>query len=311
MKRIMLILFCIFFTLTMLSSQEVIEIQSLLFNSPIRDNAPCISADGLTLYFHSSNPSGFGGEDIWMVTRNDFNSNWQEPRNLGQLINTSKNEFSVSESEDGLNLYFSSDRLGGYGGYDLWVASRNSKNEDWNEPKNLGASINTEVNETNPSVSIDGLELYFSDYISGKMRAGGKGKADIWVAKRKSLYDDWESPINSEYLNSQFGDVYPELAFKDKVLIFGSDRPNGQGQRDLWISIRLNNNDRWSEPRNISLNINTSGNEPKATICEKTFWLYFSSDRLTGKGSMDIYGTDCSRLTIFQDLLNKLLQENL
>ena len=82
---------------------------------------PAITRDGLTLYFVSELQGGFGGKDIWMVTRAKEGDAWSKPSNLGPDINTSGEELFPYVREDG-TLYFSSDGLIGMGGLDIFKA---------------------------------------------------------------------------------------------------------------------------------------------------------------------------------------------
>jgi len=86
----------------------------------------------------------------------------------------------VEISDDGLMLVFASERTGGYGSGDLWVTRRKTRNEAWGLPVNLGPKVNTAYGEFYPSISADGLWLYFSDYPTP--RPGGFGDTDIWQA---------------------------------------------------------------------------------------------------------------------------------
>lgn len=82
---------------------------------------PAISPDGLTLYFVSDMPGGLGEHDIWKVTRENESSEWGEPVNLGEEINTPGNELYPFVHSDG-TLYFSSDSRVGMGGLDIYKA---------------------------------------------------------------------------------------------------------------------------------------------------------------------------------------------
>ena len=109
-----------------------------------------------------------------------------EPVNLGPPINTDAGEVPCSISSDGLKLYLMDTntlRTGNLGGNDIWVAKRSSVSEPWGEPVNLGPPINTEHDDAMPSLSADGLTLYF-----GSKRPGGYGGRDIWV-----MVDHWHT----------------------------------------------------------------------------------------------------------------------
>jgi len=150
--------------------------------------SPCISKDGLSLYFASYRPGGVGESDIYVATRPSPESDWDAVENVGLRVNTSASEWGPCISADGLKLYFSSDRADGYGGHDLWVTMRNSPQSDWSPALNLGPEINTAYDEVEPCVSIDESELYFSDSIE-MMRPDG---LQLYVATR--VAGAWSSP---------------------------------------------------------------------------------------------------------------------
>jgi peptidoglycan-associated lipoprotein len=82
---------------------------------------PALSPDGLTLYFVSDIKGGYGGKDIYIVTRDKPNSPWSKPKNAGPDINTSGDELFPYVRNDG-TLYFSSDGHIGMGGLDIFKA---------------------------------------------------------------------------------------------------------------------------------------------------------------------------------------------
>jgi len=90
-------------------------------NSPVYDAGPCISSDGLILFIHSDRIGGYGDHDVWFARRKTPDHPWEEPFNLGPIINTSAADFGASLPADGKTLYFSSDRAGG-SGWDVWKA---------------------------------------------------------------------------------------------------------------------------------------------------------------------------------------------
>jgi hypothetical protein len=118
---------------------------------------------------------------------------WSEPVNLGPVVNSTAGDNDPTLSADGLSLYFASDRPGGLGGSDIWVARRASPHSPWEAPVNLGAPINMTVDDRTPALSVDGHILFFSS-----SRPGGQGGIDIWMARRASRADDfgWEAPVD-------------------------------------------------------------------------------------------------------------------
>ncbi len=89
-------------------------------NSSYDDRYPCISPNGLLLFFPSDRPGGFGESDLYVTRRATIDDDWGIPVNLGPAINTSANDCFVAILPDGSTLFFASNRPGGVGGRDLW-----------------------------------------------------------------------------------------------------------------------------------------------------------------------------------------------
>lgn len=119
-----------------------------------------LSSDGKLLFFASDRPGGLGGADIWYSQRNSDGS-WRKPVNLGPTINTEKDERSPFLHTDSKTLYFSSNGHDGLGGQDIFYSKLDEKNQ-WSKPYNLGYPINSENDEVNFFVSLDGKTGYFS-----------------------------------------------------------------------------------------------------------------------------------------------------
>jgi len=273
-------------------------------NSSSEDYGPSISADGLSLYFQSRRPGGYGLEDIWVTKRTTVSDPWEEPVNLGPTINSSGDDGSPSISADGLELYFGSWRPGGYGGTDLYVTTRVTTNDDWSAPVNLGATVNSSDAETLAEISADGLELFF-----GSDRPGGLGGWDIWVTTRTTINDDWREPVNlGPTVNSSSGDGAPSISADSLSLFFDSSRPGGHGSWDIWVTTRATKDDDWGLPVNLGPAVNTAYGEAGPSISADGLQLYFSewvAFRPGGVGSYDIWqvGIDIvDNLTDKQDL---------
>ena len=166
-------------------------------NSPQDDMVSSISADGLTLYFHSTRP-GYGSFDLYMTTGETKDVPWGPAVNMGPTINSSGAESTPWISTNGLELYFQSNpRSDGYGGLDIYVARRATTDDPWGEPENLGTVVNSAGNEDVPYLSPDGLLLFFSDWwAEGTPRPGGYGECDMWMTRRASLSNPWQTPVN-------------------------------------------------------------------------------------------------------------------
>ena len=195
-------------------------------NSSAHEWQPSISTDGLSLYFGV-------GWNLWITTRETRDDAWGTPVNLGSTINSSSWELAPSISSDELSLFFSSNRSGGSGGQDIWVSTRETKNNPWGTPVNLGPIVNSSDDDVAPSISSDGLSLFFIDYPN--TRPGGYGGPDLWVTMRATTNDPWSTPMNlGSTVNSASRDDAPEISTDGFTLYFPSNRSGGAGDMDLW-----------------------------------------------------------------------------
>lgn len=208
--------------------------KALPFGSPpnTRDDefAQMISADGHYIFFTRSDARsesgwGRGGHDLYMAYTGD--SVWTVPQSFGATINTSAYEGTPWLSADNRELYFSSNRPGGYGGLDIWVSR--FENGLWQAPRNLGPEINTPGDETMPFLHLDNSSLYFSS--DGHPGFGGQ---DIFVSHR--LGDTvWGSPVNlGPPMNSPANESGICLDIWGHRAWMASDRQGDEGEYDLY-----------------------------------------------------------------------------
>jgi Tol biopolymer transport system component len=255
-------------------------------NSPgIINWGQSLSPDGLSLYITSNRPGGQGRQDIWVTTRSTKDEPWGEPVNLGFPINTSAFDQFAKLSADSLTLYFSSTRSGGIGPEDLYLATRETTDESWGEPVNLGPPINSSTEDWASSISTDGLELFFvSD------RPGGSGHYDLWVTKRTATDGPWTEPINlGQVVNSSGWDGIPCISADGLCLFFDSSRPGGSGDADLWMTTRPTVSDPWVEPVNLGPTVNSSSGDYGPSISADGSVLHFASERPGRIGRADLY----------------------
>ncbi len=158
-----------------------------IINSDFADRMSCLSSDGRRMYFVSDRPGGYGANDIWYSERNMQTGRWAPPVNAGMSVNTSYNEISPGLPPGGEMLFFSSDRPGGFGHYDLYVSRRNVS--VWERPENLGAPYNSPHDDESISITEDGLWSYFA---SDRRDSGAAGGFDIY---RVTLPERLRSPV--------------------------------------------------------------------------------------------------------------------
>jgi len=212
-----------------------------------------------------------------------------EPVNLGPPINSSRHENACSISADGLSMFITIfNRPGGSGSDDLWVSTRPTTDDPWGEPVNLGTKVNTSVPDGYPSISADGLTLYFG----ANSRSGGRGQDDIWMTTRLSKDDPWEKAVNLGSPVNTGGSEFSQCISADGLsLYFGSTWSGGSGNRDLWLTTRETISDNWSEPMNLGTVVNSSDFEQTPSISLDGNTLFFASGRTGGSGSGDLWMT--------------------
>lgn len=186
-----------------------------------------LAADGSSMIIYRT------GKD--MITGNLYEARmhaqqWQNPVLMTEKINSKHHEPSASIAPDGDEVYFSSDRPGGFGGKDLYRIRR-LPNGEWSMPLNLGPTINTPYDEDAPFVHSDGTTLFFSS--TGHNTMGGY---DIFKAVLiDSDMNGWGKPENLGYpLNTVNDDIFFTLSADGQTGYFSSERNGGLGGQDIY-----------------------------------------------------------------------------
>lgn len=184
---------------------------------------------GDLMWFCSVRSGNYRTVDLYIAS--DKNGQWTDWHNAGKQVNQ---EYQVGEmhiTADGQQLYFASQRAGGFGGYDLWVSQKTA--DGWGGPVNLGPNINTAGDENRPFVSVDGKELWF-DSSSGRVRPGPA----IYLSKRQA---DGSWGPRQEIVSTFAGE--PTLSGDGKTLYFVHHYYSADLKRmleaDIYISQRL------------------------------------------------------------------------
>jgi OmpA-OmpF porin, OOP family len=129
-------------------------------NSAQWESQPSLSADGRTLYFVSDRRGGLGRRDIWISVLND-KGQWMPAKNAGKPINSVYDEISPFIHVNNRTLYFASNGLPGFGGYDIFFSERDTS-VTWSAPVNMGSPINTHEDQFSLFITADGEKGYYS-----------------------------------------------------------------------------------------------------------------------------------------------------
>ena len=205
---------------------------SLEINSQLHEGPVSFNREGDIMYFSRNNlmqgvqkadSKGKVGMKIYQATRGQFD--WEKVRELS----FNSDEYSCmhpSLSPDGNKLYFASNRPGGQGNLDIWVAF--NQNGQWSEPVNMGPQVNTGGNDAFPFIHESGNLFFASD---GHQGYGGLDLFMIDVGK-----PEWGQAINlGPPFNTKEDDLGIILNPDGDIGYFSSNRPGGYGKDDLYM----------------------------------------------------------------------------
>lgn len=197
-------------------------------NSTADDEVPRVTADGLTLLFGSARNAA-RGYDIMVATRTSVLASFLTPAPLDG-VNSEADDSDAYRTVDGKTLYFASKRAGGE--FDIYVATANVAGV-FGQPTSLPAIVNTTAKEATPVASRDELRLYFA-------RWGADRAYDIYVAQRASVTAPFDDVSLVSEVSSASEDFPVEISADGCTLYLVSNRPGGQGDRDIYVARRGN-----------------------------------------------------------------------
>jgi len=194
-------------------------------NTNFHDSNLSLSRDGQTLFLYYSVNNG----DIF-YSKLQRNGTWSAPIPIPGLVNSRFAETSISLSSDESTIYFASDRTGGYGGLDLYMATKDN-NGSWTNIKNLGPKINTEFDEDGAFIDFEGKTLYFSS-----MGHAGMGGYDIFKSTYNVDTKEWSTPENLGYpVNTADDDIFYTTTKDGSRAYYSSVRDDGFGYTDIYM----------------------------------------------------------------------------
>ncbi len=221
-------------------------------NGPSDEYCTTFSTDGHWMIFVSNRTEdAYGSQDLWISHRKDKRDDfgWEEPHNLGPLINSSGQENGPCLFDDEATgqtfLYFSSGRpagIPGFGGLNIWVAEALPGQKDMFGAPVLVQELSSNFTDYQPTIRKDGLELILASNRPGSIPTTPGGSTrypDLWVATRSSTLLPWDPPEHLEVVNSSAFDFHPTLSWDGTTLIFASERGGAEvGWGDLYMSTR-------------------------------------------------------------------------
>jgi hypothetical protein len=217
-------------------------------------------------------------------------SDWSAPVNLGPTINTPFIEQGASVSRDDRGLYFHCTGCpDNIGGADIYVSHRAHASDPWGPPQRLGTNVNTTDNETAPTVSSDGHQLFFA-----RDGQAGFGGTDLYVSHRRDKRDDfgWEPAVNlGSGINTSASEAQATL-FEDEetettILYFSSNRLGGSGLDDIYSSTL--GPDGSFGPAVPVAELNTSSNDRQPAVRRDGLEMFLGSDRPGTLGGIDLW----------------------
>ncbi|HEX5664018.1 MAG TPA: hypothetical protein VFX93_11040 [Xanthomonadaceae bacterium] len=207
------------------------EASPVAFNSPTRDFDPAFSSDGRFVYFCSDRPGGMGGDDLYRVAVTG--AGFGAVEHLGPAVNSAANEFAPMLAPLGDRLLFSSDRPGGAGGHDLFLAARTGTGLA--PAQRLPGAVNTTANEFDATFLHDGETIVFA-----RAQDFRRDRVDMFVSSpRAGRYPAGErlpSPANSRRYDS-YGAML-DWSTPDTIT-FSAERADGQGMDLYRLRYRL------------------------------------------------------------------------
>lgn len=205
-----------------------------------------------------------------------------QPNNLGDSVNTKDLEYYPTITIDGKELIYT--RRVGNINEDFYESDL--KGSAWTKSNALGGNINTNLNEGAQNISQDGQWLIFT----GCNFPDGYGSCDLYISYLMAS-GGWSTPENmGNRINTESWESAPSLSPDKRDLYFSSNRPEGYGGKDIYVSHLLPGG-KWSEPENLGPQINTAGDESCPFIHADNQTLYFTSNGHVGYGGDDLFLT--------------------
>ena len=197
-------------------------------------------------------------------------------------VNTASNDGCPIQAPDGLSLYMATNRPGGVGGIDIWVAHRSSTDEGFGAPVNLGRAGQQRADDFCPT-PVRGKGLFFVSTASRRLRVN---TADIYFARLNPAHG-WSTPSHLGCTLNSAGDEFSPSYVEENgsgVLYFSSNRG---GNHDIYRSLEQGDGS-FATPVAVT-ELNTTADEFRPNVRKDGREIVFDSNRAGGLGATDIY----------------------
>jgi WD40-like Beta Propeller Repeat len=242
--------------------------------SAAKTDNPSLTEDLREIFF-TSERSG-GPAEIWTAKRADASERFGAPERVASL-NSDGVETSPIVSADGLTMWLGSDRAGGLGDLDVWMATRTSRTAEWSALANVGA-LNSSAKDIPRPPGQRGLIMPIG---SDRM---DRGYYSIYFAARETEAASFHTPALVEELSTRSVSTVDAFLTDDGNAIFFVSGP-AFGPADLYVSARKSLDEKFGEPVGLE-DLNTPFDERDPWLSADGRQLYFSSDR---SGHYEIY----------------------
>jgi OmpA-OmpF porin, OOP family len=248
---------------------------------------PIIAPDGKSLYFdrkdHPENTSGIVNDDIWYSILGSTGK-WTRAENIGVPLNNKGHNFLTAISPDG-NTALLGNVYEADGNMTSGLSIARRSRDGWDFPQKLI------------------IQNYYNNNKFSEFHLGADGKTIVMTVQRQDSYGGkdmyvsfanpdgtWTEPKNmGSALNSAATEMSPFLAADGKTLYFSSDGFSGYGNKDMYMSRRLDASwTKWSQPQNLGPLINSANWDAYYSVPASGEYAYFSSENHS-LGKTDIY----------------------
>lgn len=255
-------------------------------NSEFVDFGPVFRKSDSTLFFTSRRPETVGGntfndqdeyyEDIYFASKKS--TSWESAKNIGRPLNGRKHDAVVGATSGGDTLFVYCGRNGGN-----LLYSTLDEDGKYLRPRKIGNVVNSEFTERSLTMSPNQQFIVFER----DNDPSGLGGGDLYQSRHLGN-DEWSEPMNlGQPINTEFDEDAAFLAEDGKTLFFSSKGHNSMGGFDIFYSVRENG--KWSTPKNMGTPVNSPKDDIYFNMSPKKDLGYFSSNRKSSMGQMDIF----------------------